>query len=108
MTELSALLLVYAGCTALALSQNQHQRASLGKISPERVRWRLRSAGGAGLILGLLACLERWSLPTSLVLWTGVFTVSALLAALALTYRARLVPRSCAASAAAGLALWFF
>lgn len=88
---LLALLLCYAGFTALCLAMDRHHVELLGRKSSLRRRQGLRLAGWALLAVALWAAVAVAGWGLGLVQWFAVLMLSALLLVLLLPYRPRLV-----------------
>ncbi|MGY2289361.1 DUF3325 domain-containing protein [Pseudomonas sp. SDO528_S397] len=87
---LLALLLCYAGFTALCLSMDRHHGELLrGKPSPHR-RLGLRAGGWVLLTLSVWPAVQVAGWSQGLVQWCAVLMLSALLLVLLLPYRPRL------------------
>jgi hypothetical protein len=102
MSQLSALLLCYAGCTGLALAQDQHHRQVAQQRLSDRKRRLLRSGGWLGLFASLTSYMHASGVALGIVHWTGAFTLAALVLSLLITYRARAIVPSLAMAWLAG------
>ena len=100
----SALLLCYAGMSALCLAMDRHQRQLLGYETGARPRRHLRIVGGVLLLLALLPCVWLWHGGVGTLAWTGLLAVAALLLAAMLSYAPRHVMRLASVGLVLGLA----
>jgi hypothetical protein len=79
-----ALVLAYAGFTALALAMDRHHRQIWRRRPTRRVRVLFRIGGWSGLAASLVLCLSpRWAL--GLVQWLGILSAAGLLVVAQLT-----------------------
>ncbi|VVM60005.1 hypothetical protein PS662_01260 [Pseudomonas fluorescens] len=87
---LLALLLCYAGFTALCLSMERHHAELLRRKPTAHHRQLLKLAGGLLLVLSLWAAVSATGWGLGLVEWFAVLMLSALLLVLLMPYRPRL------------------
>lgn len=102
----AAIALAYAGFAALSLAMDRHHADVFGrgKEPSARARQWLRIGGALGLILSLLACVERQGWNIGPILWCGAMTLGALLlSGLLLPYAPRWAVRLAVVSAPLGL-----
>ncbi len=85
-------LAAYLGFVLLALGQARHWRAASEAAAPGRIgKLALRIAGGVSLSLALCLALFRDGPSFGALLWTTVISVAALVVALTLSWRPRLL-----------------
>lgn len=89
---LSALLACFAGFAALAFAMDKHHRDMTGALPKGRALGPYKAAGWIAIALAALPLIQRFGAGVGLTFWLGVLTLAALCAALALTYRPRLLP----------------
>lgn len=83
----SALILSYAGFTALALAMPRHHEELRGGKPGEAAKHLFRLTGIVFLSLSFLGTMRAWSNPAIAVsAWLGLLTVSAFALAMVLTY----------------------
>ena len=87
---LLALLLCYAGFTALCLSMERHYSDLLGRKPALAMRRRMKVTGWLLLALSLWAAVSATGWGLGLVEWFAVLMLSALLLVLLMPYRPRL------------------
>jgi magnesium-transporting ATPase (P-type) len=87
---LLALLLCYAGFTALCLSMARHHADLLGRKLSARLRQWLKVSGWVLLAISLSAAVSVMNWALGLVEWFAVLMLSALLLVLLMPYRPRL------------------
>lgn len=88
---LLALLLCYAGFTALCLAMDRHHVELLGRKASLRRRQGLQLAGWLLLALSLWAAVATAGWESGLVEWCAVLMLSAVLLVMLMPYRPRLV-----------------
>lgn len=84
-----ALIASFYGLAALALAMSRHHEEVWRCDPSPRRRRRLRAAGCALLLGGLLLCMEQAGWASGLVWWPGLLSISALLVSLLLSFRPR-------------------
>ncbi|MYD86102.1 MAG: DUF3325 domain-containing protein [Acidobacteria bacterium] len=104
---LAAFALSYAGLATLGLSQARHHRRVYGREPSSRRRRAGRSAGWILLAASAAATARAWGPAMAAVAFPGVVTVTAVAAALLLTYSPQAVaPIRVAAAVGAVASLW--
>lgn len=96
---LSAVLLAYAGLTALCLAMDRHHR-QVWEFAPRASRRMLLRLTGWTLIAGsFLVCSYGFGWSIGLVVWCAALTAALVVLVPLITYRNRLVPHAAAVAA---------
>lgn len=103
---LAALALLYAACACLALAMDRHfEQATGSEAVPPRLRRALRLCALLLAAAALAACLQPWGAAVATVVWSGMLSCGALLAALTLSLAPRRLGGLALCATAAGLGL---
>ncbi|MDH1293537.1 DUF3325 domain-containing protein [Comamonas terrigena] len=84
---LAACLACWAGMGWLALAMDGHWEQVFQAEQPQRVVWRLRAQGAAGLALGLVLCLQADHASMAALVWVMMLAAAALSVAMTLSWR---------------------
>lgn len=104
---LPAVLLAYAGLTALCLAMDRHHRQVWERTPVARQRILLRSMGWTLLAASLMVCSYGFGWSIGLVIWCAALTAALAVLIPVMTYRNRLAPHAAAVAAVLACVLPF-